>query len=143
MHPNSFLFFGRDLSKFREVMEGSILPPNALLLGLDGAVLLSIPEWKGFPNFFEEGNKGFDHLAHWENHFLGGELFCIVLDIKWSNGHHLKLGFIYPHYRRILFHIWKNKRIGLLDKPLKNGTPDPKSRCILVKNLPAWSTEVV
>jgi len=124
-------------------MEGSILLPNVLLLGLDGAVLLSVPEWKGFSNLFQEGDKSFDHLAHWENHFLGEELFYIVLDIKWVNGHHLRLGFIYPHYREILFHIWENKTVSLLDKPLQNGTPDPESRCFPVKNLPAWSTEVV
>ncbi len=34
----------RDFDEFKEIIKDSILPPNILLLGLDGSVLLSIPQ---------------------------------------------------------------------------------------------------
>ena len=141
---DSLLFIHGDLNDFKRVIEGSLVPPNILWLSLEGAVLLSVPEWRGFSRFFsKEGDESLSHNAHWENHFIWGELVYIILDIEWENGQNLRLGFIYPDYSEILSHIWEKRAIGLMDKPLRNETPDPKSRCILVKKLPAWSTEVV
>jgi len=134
----------RDFNEFREVIRDSIIPPNILLLGLDGSVLLSIPQWKGFSLFsLWEDYKFFDHQAHWENHIMGGRVIHIVLEIDWRNVERLRLGFNYPDYREILNHIWERRAVGLLDRPLKNGFIDPSSKCLLVKNLPLWSSEVV
>ncbi len=134
----------RDFTEFREAVKDLIFPPNILLLGMDATVLLSIPQWEGFFGFFPEGGLRFkEHYAHWENHFMGGWLLLIILQIDWKWGPSLRLGFSYPHYREILNHIWERRAVGLIDRPLRNGFIDPRSRCLLVENLPPWGVEVV
>lgn len=134
----------QDLNEFRDAIRDSILPPNILLLGMDGSVLLSIPQWSGFSYFsWVENYRLHQHYAHWENYFMGGRVVFITLQIDWKLGPRLRLGFPYPQYREILDHIWERKAIGLIDKPLVNGFIDPKSKCLLVGNLPPWGVEVV
>lgn len=134
----------RDFDEFKEIIKDSILPPNILLLGLDGSVLLSIPQWSGFSSFSLNQNfKNYKHYAQWGNHFMEGRVVFITLQIDWEVGPRLKLGFSYPHYREILEHIWERRTIGLIDKPLRNGFIDPQSRCLLVEDLPPWGVEVV
>jgi hypothetical protein len=141
---DSLLFLHGDYNDFRTILEGSLVPPKILLLSLEGAVLLSVPQWRGFAWFFSKGgDKPLCHKAHWENHYAKGELVYIVLEVEWENGQGLRLGFPYPEYMQILSCIWENRAIGLLDKPLKKGVPDPQSKCMLIKDLPAWSAEVV
>jgi hypothetical protein len=133
----------RDFNEFREVIRDSIIPPNILLLGMDGSVLLSIPQWEGFsrPSFWKE-HKVIGHQAHWENHIMGGRVVHIILEINWRSAERLRLGFPYPDYRGILDHIWERRAVGLLDRPLKEGLIDPRSRCLFVENLPLWGAEV-
>lgn len=134
----------KDFNEYKKAIERSIIPPNILLLSFDGSVLLSIPEWKGFSKFFYlREDRLLDHFAHWENFYIGGKVVYIILEIDWSNGESLRLGFIYPDYREILDHIWESRAVGLLDKPLRNGFIDPESKCLVVKNLPLWSIGIV
>lgn len=134
----------QNFNEFREAVRDSILPPNVLLLGLDGSVLLSIPQWSGFSSFSLNQNfRGYKHWAQWGNHFMGGRVVFITLQIDWEVGQRLRLGFSYPDYREILERIWERRSIGLIDKPLRNGFIDPRSRCLLVEDLPPWGVEVV
>jgi len=133
----------RDFNEFREVIRDSIIPPNILLLGMDGSVLLSIPQWNGFSHFSPwKDHKFFDHNAHWENHIIGGRVIHIILEINWVNGERLRLGFPYPDYREILNHILERRAVGLIDRPLREEFIDPRSRCLFVENLPLWGAEV-
>lgn len=103
-----------------------------------GLLCVSVPDWQGWNQIDFTREQTFGHLARWEIYFVSGtKELTTILRLTWPSLTGLLLKFIYPDDRGIVSMITRGGRIALLDRPLRNGEPDPFSRGMMLEQIPS------
>lgn len=103
-----------------------------------GLLCVAVPDWQGWKELDFTREQTFGHLARWEIYFTSGtEEFTAILRVTWPSLTEILLKFIYPDDRGLVSVIARQGCIALLDRQLRNGQPDPRSRGMMLEQIPS------